>query len=111
VGKVVAVELPCAQRQPHRAEQGRVRVRLEGGLDQVRQLAAATVELEEVGALDLAEVGPAAALADPQQTAVSGHRGPVRWKYRSSGSSLPTGGRILVSLANFLVWQSRSRLG
>jgi hypothetical protein len=65
VGKVVAVELPGAQRQPQRAEQGRVWVRLKRGIDQVGQLAACAVELDEVGSLDVAEVGPAAALVDP----------------------------------------------
>jgi hypothetical protein len=67
LGIVMALDLPGAQRQLDAAQQCRVRIVLEVGIDQVRQLAGAAVELDEVGPLDLAQVSPAAAFVDPQQ--------------------------------------------
>ncbi len=71
-GIVVAVDLPAAQVQPHTAQQCRMRVGVEIGIDQVGELAGAAMDLDHVGAFDLAEVGPAAALVDAQQGAERG---------------------------------------
>jgi len=46
-----------------------MRVGVEIGIDQVGELAALAMDLDQVGALDLAEVGPAAALVDVEQRA------------------------------------------
>jgi hypothetical protein len=55
------VQLARPQRQPHAAGQRRVGIAVEVGIAQVGELAAAPVDLDDVGALDLAQVGPAAA--------------------------------------------------
>ncbi len=67
LGVVVAIELPRAQRQADAAEQGGMRVGVEGGVDEVGELAGEAVQLDDVGPFDLAEVGAAAALVDAQQ--------------------------------------------
>jgi len=64
---VVAVELPRPERELDAAEQGRVRVGLEVGIDQVRDLPRMPVRLDQVRPLDLAQVRAGAALVHPEQ--------------------------------------------
>ena len=64
---VGALDLAGPQVELDAAEQGRVRVGVEVGIGQVRDLARMAVELDQVGALDLAEVGAGAALVDAEQ--------------------------------------------
>ena len=64
---VVAVELAGPERELDAAEQGRVRVGLEVGIDQVRDLPRMPVQLDQVRPLDLAQVRPGAALVHPEQ--------------------------------------------
>src|SRR5208282_5021244 len=64
---VEAVELPRPERELDAAQQGRVRVGLEVGIDQVRDLPRMPVQLDQVRPLDLAQVRPGAALVNPQQ--------------------------------------------
>ena len=66
-GVVDALDLAGPQVELDAPQQGRVRVGVEVGIDQVRDLAGLAVELDQVGALDLAEVGPGAALVDAEQ--------------------------------------------
>ena len=66
-GVVVALQPAAAQRQLDAAEEGRVRVGVEGGVGQVRDLAGEAVQLDDVGPVDPAEVGPAAAFVDAQE--------------------------------------------
>ena len=56
---VVAVELPRPEQELDAAEQGRVRVGLEVGIDQVRDLPRMPVQLDQVRPLDVAEIGAA----------------------------------------------------
>ena len=65
-GVVVAVDLPGAEVELDATEQGRVRVGIEVGINQIRELAGAAVDLDDVGAFDVAEVDPAAAFVDAQ---------------------------------------------
>ncbi len=88
---VGALELAGPQVQLDAPEQGRVRVGLEVGVDQVGELARMAVDLDQVGPLDLAEVRPAAALIDAEERVEGSRR--VRWTYRALGRSLPTGDR------------------
>ncbi len=67
LGVVEAVELPRAERKLDAAEQGRGRVSLDVGTDQVRDLPRMPVQLDQVRPLDLAQVRPGAALVNPQQ--------------------------------------------
>jgi hypothetical protein len=67
VVEVVAVELPRPERELEAAEQGRVRVGLEVGIDQVRDLPRMPVPLDQVRPLDLAEIRPGAGLVHPEQ--------------------------------------------
>ena len=67
-----------------------MRVGVEVGVGQVRDLARMAVQLDQVGALDLAEVGRAA-LLDAEQR-VEGLQA-VRSTYRALGRSLPTADR------------------
>jgi hypothetical protein len=63
---VVAVELAAAERQLDAAEQGRMRVGLELGINQVRNLPGMPIQLDQVRPLDLAQIGPCAALVNPE---------------------------------------------
>ncbi len=67
LGVVEAVDLPRPQRELDAAEQGRVRVGLEVGIDQVRDLPGMPVQLDQVRPYDLAQVRPGAALVNPEQ--------------------------------------------
>ncbi len=67
VVEVVAVELPRPERELEAAEQGRVRVGHEVGIDQVRDLPRMPVQLDQVRPLDLAQVRAGAALVHPEQ--------------------------------------------
>ena len=58
LGVVEAVELPRPERELDAAEQGRVRVDLEVGIDQVRDLPRMPVQLDQVRPLDLAQAQP-----------------------------------------------------
>ena len=112
---VVAVELPRPERELDAAEQGRVRVGLEVGIDQVRDLPRMPVQLDQVRSFDRAQVRSGAALLNPQQrleriegVAVNiegvqqelSDRGPLCRPYRPTRRSLsgtagrPPGGRI-----------------
>jgi hypothetical protein len=53
-----------------------VRVGVEGGIDEVRDLPRMAVELDEVGALDFAEIRPGAALVGAEER-VEGLQGRV----------------------------------
>src|SRR5271166_386595 len=64
---VEAVELARPERELDAAEQGRVRVGLEVGTDQVRDLPRMPVQLDQVRPLDLAETRAGAALVHPEQ--------------------------------------------
>ena len=66
-GVVGALDLAGPQVQLDAPKQGRVRVGVEVGIGQVRDLARMAVELDQVGALDLAELGPGATLVDAEQ--------------------------------------------
>jgi hypothetical protein len=66
-GEVETVQLPCAQRQPDGAQQGRMRIGLEVGVDEVGNLAGPPMNLDEVRPFDFAKDGPAAALVDAQE--------------------------------------------
>jgi hypothetical protein len=66
-GVIDALDLAGPQVQLDAPEQGRVRFGLEIGVDQVRDLARLAVQLDQVGALDLTEVGPGASLVDAEQ--------------------------------------------
>ena len=66
-GVIGALDLAGPQVELDAAQQGRVRVGVEVGVGQVRDLARMAVELDQVGALDLAEVGAGAALVDAEQ--------------------------------------------
>lgn len=72
---VVAVELPRPERELDAAEQGRVRVGLEVGIDQVRDLPRVPVQLDQVHPLDLAQIRPGAA---PRKPGVAGRANRVR---------------------------------
>jgi len=65
-GVVEAVELPRPERELDAAQQGRVRVGLEVGIDQVRDLPRMPVQFDQVRPLDLAQVRPGAALLNPE---------------------------------------------
>ena len=67
LGVVEAVELPRPQRELDAAAQGRVRVGLEVGINQVRDLPGMPVQLDQVRPLDLTEIRPGAALVNPEQ--------------------------------------------
>jgi len=67
LGEIEAVELPRPQRELDATEQGRVRVVLEVGIDQVRDLPRMPVQLDQVRPLDLAQVRSGAALVHPEQ--------------------------------------------
>ncbi len=67
LGVVEAVELPRPERELDAAEQGRGRVGLEVGIDQVRDLPRMPVQLDQVRPLDLAQVRSGAALVNPEQ--------------------------------------------
>jgi hypothetical protein len=64
---VVAVELARAERQLDAAEQGRMRVGLEVGINQVRNFPRMPMQLDQVRPLDRAQIRPCAALVNPQQ--------------------------------------------
>ena len=66
-GVVGALDLAGPQVELDAPQQSGVRVGVEVGVDQIRDLARVAVELDQVGALDLAEVGPGAALVDAEQ--------------------------------------------
>ncbi len=67
LGVVEAIDLPRPERELDAPQQGRVRVGLEIGIDQVRDLARMPVQLDQVRSLDRAEIRPGAALVHPQQ--------------------------------------------
>ena len=66
-GVIEAVDLAGPQRELDAPQQGRVRVGLEIGIDEVRDLAGLAVQLDQVGPVDLAQVGPGASLVDAEQ--------------------------------------------
>ena len=76
-GVFQAIDLAGAERELDAPQQGRVRVGFELGVDQVRDLAGLAVELDQVGPLDLAQVGPGASLVDAEQRVERLERGAV----------------------------------
>ena len=66
-GVVDALDLAGPQVELDAPQQGRVRVGLEVGVDEIGDLARVPVQLDQVGPLDLAEVGAGAALVDAEQ--------------------------------------------
>ncbi len=66
-GVIEAIDLASAERELDAAQQGRVRVGLEIGINEVRYLAGLAVRLDQVGTVEYAEVCPRAALVDAQQ--------------------------------------------
>ena len=66
-GEFQAVDLTGTERELDAPEQCRVRIGLEVGIDEVRDLAGVTVQLDQVGPVDLAQVGPGAPFVDAQQ--------------------------------------------
>ena len=66
-GVVDALDLARPQVELDAPQQGRVRVGLEVGVDEIRDLARVPVQLDQVGPLDLTEVGAGAALVDAEQ--------------------------------------------
>src|SRR4051794_28434613 len=64
---VVAIELARAERQLDAAKQGRMRVGLEIGINEVRNLPRMPMQLDQVRPLDLAQISPCAALVNPEQ--------------------------------------------
>ena len=53
-GVIEAIDLAGAERELDAAQQGRVRVGLEVGIDEVRNLAGLAVQLDQVGPVDIA---------------------------------------------------------
>ncbi len=64
---VVAVELPRPERELDAAEQARMRVGVEIGIDQVRDLPRMPVQLDQVRPLDLAKIRAGAVLVHAEQ--------------------------------------------
>ena len=63
-GIVETVNLASAERELDAASQSRVRVGLEIGIDKVGKLAGMAVQLDQVGAVDRAELGSGTSLVD-----------------------------------------------
>jgi hypothetical protein len=66
-GVIEAIDLASAERQLDAAPQGRMRVGLEIGVGQVRNLAGMAVQLDQVGAVENAKVSPGTSLIDSQE--------------------------------------------
>ena len=64
---VVAIDLPRPQVHPDRSQQDRVRVIVEIGINQVRELARPPMDLDQSRSFDLAQKGPTAPLIHSQQ--------------------------------------------
>jgi hypothetical protein len=65
-GIIEAVDLAGAERELDAAMETRVRVGLEFGIDEVRNLTGMAVQLDQVGPVESAEVGSGASLVDTQ---------------------------------------------
>jgi hypothetical protein len=76
-GESPAVDLPGPQVQLHAPQESRVGIGLEVGIDQVCDRAGVAMELDQVGAVDLAQVGAGAALIDPEQGVERIERAPM----------------------------------
>src|SRR5690242_19331713 len=87
---VVAVELAGAERQLDAAEQGRMRVGLELGINQVRNLPRMPMQLDQVRPLDLIQIRPGAALVNSEQRLERIER--VTVNVKSIGQELPDRG-------------------
>ena len=66
-GVVEAVDLAGAERKLDAAVESRVRVGLEIGINELRNLAGLAVQLDQIGPVDGAEVGSGTSLVDPQE--------------------------------------------
>ena len=66
-GVIEAIDLACRDRELDATQQRRVRVGLEFGVDEIRDLARLAVQLDQVGPVDLTEVGSGASLVDAEQ--------------------------------------------
>jgi hypothetical protein len=76
-GIVEAVDLAGAERELDAALERRVRVGLEIGIDEVRNLARLTVQLDQVGPIDFSQVCTGASLVNAQKRIERIERGPM----------------------------------
>jgi hypothetical protein len=66
-GIIEAIDLASAKRQLRAAPQGRVRVGLEIGINEIRNLAGMPVQLDQVGPVERTEVGSGTSLVNSQE--------------------------------------------
>jgi hypothetical protein len=66
-GIIEAIDLASAKRELDAAPQGRVRIGLEIGINEVRNLAGMPVQLDQVGPVERAEVGSGTSLVNSQE--------------------------------------------
>ena len=66
-GVFKALDLASPERELDAAQQGRVRVGFEIGINEVRNLAGMAVQLDQVGPVKRSEVSPGAAVIDAQE--------------------------------------------
>ncbi len=67
LGVISTIDLPDSQVEPNRPQERRVRIFLESGVHQIGKLAGPPMDLHDVGAFRVAEIGSAAALVDAQE--------------------------------------------
>jgi hypothetical protein len=76
-GIVKAIDLASAQRELDAVPQGRVRVGLEVGINEVRNFAGLAVQLDQVGPVERAQVSPGTSLIGSQERVECLERGAV----------------------------------
>jgi hypothetical protein len=76
-GIIEAVDLAGAKRKLDAAEQGRVRIGLEIGINEVRNLARLPVQLDQVGPVERSQVSPGTSLVNSQERIEYVERGAV----------------------------------
>jgi hypothetical protein len=76
-GVVKAIDLAGAERELDASQQGRVRVGIEIGINEVRHFAGLAVQLDQVGAVERSQVGSDASLVDAQERVECLERGAV----------------------------------
>jgi hypothetical protein len=69
--------LACPEAQLDTAQQGRVRVGLEIGINEVRNLARLPVQLDQVGSVERSQISPGATLVNAQERVECIERGAV----------------------------------
>jgi hypothetical protein len=77
-GVIKAVDLAGAERQLDAAQQGRVRVGLKIGINEVRNLAGLAVQLDQVGPIECSQVSSGASLVNAEKWATSALASPNR---------------------------------